>query len=361
MTDVAHPYNALHVTSNGKARGSIFDQALLSFATVVFGSEHHQGQIVERGYLSHEQALKTLNQALSRPDCAQHDEIVLSIVMLGILESIVPTSPGSYVHHLTGLNELLKLRDPLLHITPKSLHIYKSIRHLILFSSLRTCTASVFARPDWKAVLRIGCTEEQLAEQEIWDVLADCSVLQAQCLASSTELGICADQRIATDAMVLLKTLYAWRAQFDDNATHAYRLLPNQRREQVQGLALPAAYEFAKDSTAITITLYNTTLIHVLQLLQTLHGSVGSPDFGPDILDDLDTAVIDAASEVCRCVPHFIGLRPEAIPGCTPIIHWAVSTVWNILRHLNTVEAQWLDNLVRSEKGKFLARGLFSE
>ena len=376
MTDKASPEEALLWTRNGVSDASVFDQALLSFSTVIFGSEHHQKTIVEQGYICHETALKSVNRALCRHDCAAHDEILLAIVILAMLESLRPTASGSYVYHMIGLDELLKLRDPLQHTSTMSLHIYKSIRHFILFSSLRTGRPSVFARPEWKFILRMSCTPEELIEQEVWDVLADCSVLQARYIAMCSEHCSeisCEEEmpNMKVQASALYQSLYSWRISFDADPLNAYYVIPVSD-VKAGPLHLQSAFQFPRDVTAKTLTLYSTTLVHVLQILKTLddHGKAHAVNgwsptsFGPTIspsYKDLDSMLIDAACEVCRCIPHFMGLRPDAILGCTPIIHWGVSTAWNVLRSSDAPEAVWLGYLVRSEMGRFLAKGLFAD
>ena len=62
--------------------GQVFHQAFLSFALVMFGSQHKQSQITDQGYAIHGLALRQLNQALSDLNCRVRDEVFLSPLWL---------------------------------------------------------------------------------------------------------------------------------------------------------------------------------------------------------------------------------------------------------------------------------------
>ena len=199
----------------------------MSFVTVVFGYQHRQQHIIEQGYATHVTALRSLNGALVRHDCAEYDELILAIVALALQEAVMPTSKQSYLHHMIGLDNLLKLRDPAAHTSPWSLNIYKSIRHFLVFGCLRAGKSSVLALPEWKKVLKIGCDEEELYEQELWDLLADCTVLQARLhgLSRRSELrdpaGVSDKIDLERDTMQLLLSLFAWRSRWDSEPSNS--------------------------------------------------------------------------------------------------------------------------------------------
>lgn len=374
------------IIDNSASRGPIFDQALLSFATVVFGFEHKQSHIMEQGYNTHQTALRRLNKALSQPDCASRDDVLLSIVALAMLESQLPSSPGSYLYHVIGLDKLLELRDPMLHITPWSLNIYKSIRHFLIFACLRVGRSSVLALPRWKAVLKLDCDQEELHEQQLWDILADCTALQARRdtmlsgLSFGCELlyGSRADEagRIRDETYSLLDKLDVWHIQWTVMEGSTYFRSTRCHQQQNTGtesVDLPSSYQFAKDDTAKRLMLYNTIIMYALQLLLHLsrtpqcHGIegwnaiLGYPEVNSTVeyVEQLGTSLVHAATEVCRCVPHFLERDLAVRQRSSPVVQWSISAAWSVLKDTDTEERKWLDQLMKLETGRFLARGLF--
>ncbi|KAE9375210.1 hypothetical protein N431DRAFT_196415 [Stipitochalara longipes BDJ] len=153
------------------ANGQIFHQAFLSFALMMFGSQHRQEQITKKGYAIHGVALRELNQVLSDSNCRARDEVFLSVITLALLEYLVPTGSKHYTKHMIALEGLLELRDPSSHCSSKSSGLYKSVRHMVLFACLRTGIPSILAREKWKIFLRAQCSEEELQEQDLFDIL----------------------------------------------------------------------------------------------------------------------------------------------------------------------------------------------
>lgn len=52
---------------------------------------------------------------------------------------------------------------------------------MILFASLSMRRPSILAREEWKIVLRTDCSDPELEEQSLLGVLADCTVMIADC------------------------------------------------------------------------------------------------------------------------------------------------------------------------------------
>ncbi len=155
LTDITSARAIIH-------HGHISHQAILSFAAIFFGTQHRQAHITRLGYAIHGMVLQRLNQALSDPAYNTNDELIYSVVTLGILELFVSTGAGNYLKHMAGLERLLALRDHSSSISCESSEMYRSLRQMILFAALRSRKASILARPEWKKKLRayVDSTDE---------------------------------------------------------------------------------------------------------------------------------------------------------------------------------------------------------
>ena len=376
------------------ANGQIFHQAFLSFALIVFGSQHRQAEITDQGYAIHGVALRQLNQALSDASCRARDEIFLSVITLALLECLAPTGPKHYIKHMIALERLLELRDPSSNYSPKSSELYKSVRHMILFASLRTGNPSILAREEWKRFLRAQCSEEELQEQDLFDVLADCTVLIAErdkMLANwdlDLERSIHQRDKIKRRALTLLSHLYAWKERWDSDVRNSY----SETSAPTTGLAkveeswgdgsppLLTTFEFSNASAATMLMFYNTTLIYVLRVLASLPLPLPLENLSlpssqsiqdtfqnaghPDNLWRLSkneylAAERFAALEVCRCVPFDLVQKSRLDSCVSPIGHWAVTTAWMTLRDIEAAEGRWMVNLLNTNGREAIAKGVW--
>jgi len=158
------------------ASGQIFPQAALSFALISFGTQYEQAHITTRGTAMYGVELKQLNQELSNSNCYTRDEVILSVTTLALIECVGPTGLKHYLKNMIGLERLLELREPVLYCSPKSCELYKAVRYMILFASLRTGKPSILARAKWKTVLRTNCLDEEMQGLDLFDTWADCTV-----------------------------------------------------------------------------------------------------------------------------------------------------------------------------------------
>ncbi|OJJ45967.1 hypothetical protein ASPZODRAFT_17397 [Penicilliopsis zonata CBS 506.65] len=298
----------------------IFPQAILSFGSILFGTHHDQRAIVGRGYALYSVALRQLNKALAEEHCYTRDEVILTVATLAILESLVPTSPNSYLQHMLGLERLLELRGPR-SFSPLSAVLFKSVRHMILFASLRTGKPSILARAEWKQALRETCSEEEMQEQDLFDILADCTVL------ANNE----------SEALELLLFLDAWRQRWEGDGRNAYVEISHHGQTHFGFLNQPAAIMFM---------FYNTTLIYVLQIL------AASSTEGEYV--SMQRA---AALAVCRCLPYYQQTRRD--DDSSPIVHWAATTAWTTLSRNECEERQWGEDLLFTSRD-IVARGLWN-
>ncbi|PSN59991.1 hypothetical protein BS50DRAFT_216618 [Corynespora cassiicola Philippines] len=379
------------VAATSTARAPIANQAIVSLATIYFGTQHRQLDIVKRGYGMHGNVLKRLNQALSDTNCHVRDDVILTVIALAILECLVPTGPKSYIRHMSGLELLLELRGPDSGISVREANAYRNMQHMILFAALRTRKPSILARPEWKKVLRSGCPEEDILQQELYDVLADCTVLTAQ---SDAMLAVWeADNEKATKmrdgverkASFLLTQLHAWRARWEKDEQNAYLEVP----ATFSGCEPPECLEndmpkttprdgpepfltllqFPHFPSVTMLLLYNTTLIHVLQILASLPVDLPNADHAQNAgyLHDLYqhraegflAAERVAALEICRCLPCYVAAQPRSGPSVSSTVHWAGTTAWNTLGGNSSAEGRWMMGLLNRSGREVVGRGLW--
>lgn len=131
----------------------VLTTAFVSLALMAYVARRHQNLVTNKGLAVHSLALQKLNTAVAAAPSHHTDEVVLSIVTLAVLEALIPMHPGSFFEHILG-QRLLELRDPQLHSSPESCHIYKSTRHMLIFTPLRAQRPTIYAQANWKALLR---------------------------------------------------------------------------------------------------------------------------------------------------------------------------------------------------------------
>ena len=371
------------------ANGQVFHQAFLGFAMIVFGTEHEQSYITDQGYATHGLALKQLNQTLCDPKCYTRDDVILSVATLAILECVVPTGTKNYLSHMIGLERLLELRDPRSHCAPESCELYKSVRHMILFASLRTGKPSILAREEWKTILRANCTDEELQEQDLYDVLADCTILAAQRDKTSANLELDPERathqqdKLKRRALDLLSHLRAWRKRWDSDESNSYcetsaalaGVEPTQKALVDDSPTTHTIFKFSNESAAVMFMLYNTTLIFVLRILASLslqnldiHSKqqplLQDAGYSDDLWNYTKHEYLAAeglaALEVCRCIPYYAIRKSRLDTDCSPVVHWAVTTARATLCGNESTAGRWVMDLLKDKGREVVAKALWA-
>jgi hypothetical protein len=341
-------------------------QAVLSFATILFGTMHRQPDITQKGYLSHGATLQQLNQALSRPDCHTSDEIIVSVTTLAIQETLVPSGPGLFMSHMEGMEKLLALRDPHSTYSPTTIGLYKCLRHMLLFASLTAGTPSILAKPEWKAMFHRYCaTEKELQEQQLYDMLADCSLLAFgldELLKRWESDGVDANAQldnIRHNAHAVYDQLRVWRNHWNTNPANAYIEVPaSWLSPSLDGgfhnnMAATSMTDlmFSNTTSALMIMLFNVALINLLKILLSL-----PPDAqGLASRQDLIAATHSAVLEVCQSLPHASNAEWQKELHASPVVYWANQSARMILQGDQSVEAKWLIEMLDRKSAVALA------
>jgi hypothetical protein len=328
-------------------------QAVLSFATILFGTKHRHPDITQEGYISHGATLQQLNRALSQPDCYQSDEIIVSVTTLAIQETLVPSGPSLFMSHMEGMEKLLALRDPRLHCSPTSVSLYRCLRYMLIFASLTAGTPSVLARLDWKEMFHEHCANQQeVQEQQLYDILADCSVLAFERGELLKSCGIDGDdlnaqfQNLRHNAQAVYDQLQAWRRHWNTNPANAYIEVPASWLSSQSGggsdndiaNTSPTDIVFSNTTSALMLMLYNIALINLLKVLISLPIEALPSASHPNLI----AVVYFAVSEVYQSLPHASNAEWQKELHAAPIVYWAEQSARMILQGDESVEAKWL-------------------
>ncbi|KAF8863060.1 hypothetical protein BDZ45DRAFT_147613 [Acephala macrosclerotiorum] len=366
----------------------IFQVAILSFSVIYFGTQHKQSIITGQGYTMYGAALKQLNQALSDPICYTRDEVILSVIAFALLEIFIPNGPSHYLEHMLGLEKLLELRDTNFYLSPKHAELYKVVRYMILFASIQSGRASTLAREGWKNILRAQCfSDEEMMEQDLLDILADCTVLTAERdeMLANWGLSFKSDANKRDDlkcrALTLLTQLRSWRQQWDRDRRNRYVESPAVSPESLGDGSPPflTGLEFSSEFVATMLMFYNTVLIYVLRILTSLPFEDLGQSWELDMISVLfsnqnisqsppeDTKYQDdiwkltkedytslerlVALEICRSIPYYL-VHKLSIELChSPVVHLAVTTAWSTLGGNESAEGRWITDLLNTYTG----------
>jgi hypothetical protein len=351
----------------------------MSFATVFFGTQHKQPSIIKKGYVMHGVVLNQLNKAICDPTCSNHEDLMRAVITLAVLEAAVPTGPGNYFKHGRAVEGLLRLLDIGSPVSANSSKLYLSVRHMVLFSALRLREPSILATPDWKKLLRSLCSVDDMQKQDLFNILADCTVLLAKhttlLMNWQTLLEKPLEQwnTLKREALELLTQLCLWRERWDSDESNSYVEMPMQTPRPNDSLPFTTVFSFPDNSAAIMFIFYNVTLIYVLQILQCLDFEVLDRHSGSDFSaqhilqdpalnearDDTDDQYLNtqwqAILEICRSIPYHLDQAALAGNVLSPIPPWALAAVSVKLHGNESAVARWVMELL-AEKNPSLGR-----
>ncbi|KAG4431310.1 hypothetical protein IFR05_013207 [Cadophora sp. M221] len=371
--------------------GHISHQAILSFAAIFFGTQHRQAEITRMGFALYGMVLQRLNETLSDPVYNTNDDLIYAVVTLGILELFVSTGAGNHLKHMAGLERLFALRDHNLSISYESAEMYRSLRQMIIFAALRSRRPSILARPEWKTRLRAHIdSSDELEKQELFDVLADCTVVisaRDQILSDSHishESMIAGLEKLKQDALSLLAQLSSWRKRWDSDEKHHPTETPlsdgqlkqKQTDQEEDPLPFTTTLEYPSEAIAITTMLYNISLIHVLQILSLLTSPpvectpyesppatpplqpplTGNGNFLHDPPDFPNMWSSPPANSQQQLSPYILAQRAPIIEICrsisyhlsspqratSSVLHWGTTTAWIRVGGENSVVGRWV-------------------
>ena len=325
--------------------GQIAVRALVTFATLVYGSNHRHAGVLEQGYVHYGGAIRKLNEALSEPGCHMRDDVLLSVAVLALLETLMPTVPGWSVMHTAGLERLLELRGPASYNADQSVfQLYKGVRCLLVVNSLHSGNTPVFTQGDWKAAVAAGDLANEVKLQNLFDVLSECKRLATH----GTELLLRHHEKSSTahsafaalvkKASALLVQLRVLRQGWESQPEEQHPVQPTRSSDTTLMHALVTYETSLSPSIDVEVgLLYGIALINVLRLLAACLQKV--PEDTVPAMGDGHTAVKElrlnhqrayASAEhqtalgIVDQLPRYLGRT--ASYGRSPLAHWAVLT-----------------------------------
>lgn len=360
-------------TEHTVAKRRVSDQAILSFATILFGQKHRQSDIARRGYAMYSVALTQLNQALT--DAMQHtsDEVIVAVATLAISECLLPSGKNNYLNHMMGLQRLVDLQEPRAFWPSKPYGFRDGVRFMLLFASVLLRKPCILARAEWKSALRVNSSPAESREQDLYDVVADCTVMLAKCdgIVATWELDVIRAteqaREVEDQGRALLAQLRAWRSIWDDEmASDTFEITWSPPSSD----SLPSLItgRASTPSRMVQLMLFDVALTTVLQILASLPcealprgGSLrsASASLTQSAREYYASQERLAASEACRCIRAFVeggGCLNARVP---PVLHWAVATAWKSLRYDSSVEGIWLQELMSVKGRGVVADGLW--
>ncbi|KAK4957931.1 hypothetical protein LTR10_004354 [Elasticomyces elasticus] len=332
-------------------------QIILSSALIVYGTQHAQVSTTRRGYSMYGESLVRLNAALSEPRCFERDELCLSVIILTCLEMLAPTDPETRLKHTIGLERLIELRGPQAYCASQP-EVFNCIAIMLLSATLRTETPSIFAREDWKVALRARCQDDAMADQELHDLFADCTVLGAdrrKMLATRHSAGQLERERETAEqtALAIRADVHGWKEK--------WQIYPRSVCVEHTALVVPntldvglKVYEFPREKAALTYMMYNTVLLHVQRnLLSVAAQQPGSGEYRRNLYRAQE---VEAALEICRCIPYYLKTAPHKTMGFAAAFIWAMMGAWETLGGRDTSAGKWMLGVLSSNGGEDLTK-----
>ncbi|GKT51846.1 uncharacterized protein ColSpa_12027 [Colletotrichum spaethianum] len=287
-------------------------------------------------------ALKRLNEALSDPLQYASDEIIVAVATLAISECLVPSGKNNYLNHMMGLQKLLDLQDP-----------------------------GTFW-PQWKSAMRVGASPKDLQEQDLYDVLADCTVLleKREGILATWDLDAATAtqqvREVEDHGCALYAQLYNWRKRWNAETARGASgtctifsgVISTSNSPGSDSATSLISGDVLSRKMVVELVLFDLallTLMHTLASLpcEALHG----PQNGAKSLTEYYASQERrAALETCRCIRSYVEGGQCLDASVPPILHWAIVTAMKSLHHDTSVEAAWLRELVTS-KGKQVVEG----
>ncbi|KAH7161935.1 hypothetical protein B0J13DRAFT_614622 [Dactylonectria estremocensis] len=367
------------------ANRRVSHQALLSFATILFGEQHHQVDIARRGYAMYSVALKRLNEALSDTTRHTSDEIIVAVATLAISECLVPSGKNNYLNHMMGLQRLIDLQEPGAFWPSKPYGFRIGVRYMILFASMLLKNRCILARPEWKSAMRVGASPKELQEQALYDILADCTVLLAkrENIVATRDLDVAraAQQvrEVEDQGRALHAQLCTWRRSWDSETTSGTSgtsaTFPGiaSTRSAPASDSIPSMIIGTKvlsRAMVVELILFDVALVTLLQILASLprealqgHSflrGARAPQNGTESAKEYYASQERlAALEACRCVRSYVEGGQCLDASVPPILHWAIATTLRSLYRDTSVEATWLRELVTPKGQQVVAVGLW--
>jgi hypothetical protein len=332
-------HDARSDTSSGL---TLLRDAIVSFATTFFGSQHHQENTKIQGYRQYGTVLHQLNVHLGTPALQTANETILTAVTCMILEMFLPTGPNNFLKHMRGVEAILERRGPPKPTdSPHTLLLISGLRVPAIIGGLAMSRTCLFAKEEWRNVRAPDLNEGGLLKYKIYTILADCTRFldeQNRVLATCDKSLV---RVLASDIESAVAKLELIRGEYDDF---------NQKHMEEPTSSLKSELNVANHECASIFMLYNTARISLLGLLNALEPS--------SRYVSLRTS---AALKIVHCLEYKTFKKANASSEANMIGFIATKLAWQALDGFNSPEGRKLARLVKILATEVFAAGAWEK
>ncbi|KAF2118063.1 hypothetical protein BDV96DRAFT_644395 [Lophiotrema nucula] len=315
---------------------SLLRDAMLSLSTIFFGKQHKQPKISNRGYHLYGAVLARLNLHLAQSEFQTTNETILTVLTCNLLEIFLPTGKNNFLKHIRGLETILTMRGPPEQPLSDEEHtIFTGLRLLLIVGGLTMSTPTIYARDRWKALPSKTEDDNGQVRRSIMNILADCT-----CLRSTHDAYIRGD-------------FGAYQFLIDESKSQYERLeilhpiwVAINKAEGGDATPPSGKAQMANQNCATTYMLYNTTVICLMNILNSLKPSPRH--------ESLRTG---AALRIAKCLEWKQFQRDGLDAEGNTIGFVAVRVAWTVLGGFETPEGRKLARVVRSVVNDIFAVG----
>lgn len=159
-TETRVPINWVeYVDGRGGITKSPFDWAIRSLTTIYTGSLYKDPRYVDAGRELYIRSLRGLSNLLADQSTATSDEALSAAIALTIFEMHACTTPDGWIHHVSGIREMMRLRGPQAHLQGFGCALYIAIRNILVTAALITGEACFLEEPEWQELNELIAAE----------------------------------------------------------------------------------------------------------------------------------------------------------------------------------------------------------
>ena len=340
----AHP-SAMHVERK------LADQCFLALATTYFAHDHHEKGLFERGLTRYGSALSNLHSALSDPRRHSSYEILESVILMTLFETLMSNKKDGWIAHSLGMQRLFELRGPETFQRNPERNMFEIARPTIIYASLVMRQRTILSQRRWKDVPWANDPKEKLLYHYVVDILADCPDLicikDRALLLEDTEVRLKAMKVFITAARSKLDELRAWKATWDaKEPSCCMEISPTSdpplcqnRNGEVPIKAWKTEYSFKSIYHCVTIAIYHSLRIH-------LHRMMKGHDAEADAitLQTAESETFTSGIEICRIVSYHMEMARKG-EGSFAFM-FPLRMAWEAVHEQEPNVGKWLQNIL---------------
>lgn len=328
-------------------------QCFLALATSYFAHDHHQTQLVEKGYSRYGAALSKLHAALSDEQRRASYDILEAVMLMCLFETLMSDKKDGWVTHSLGIQRLFELRGPESFKTMPARDMFETARPTIIYACLTMRQLTMLSQPDWKTVPWSNDPGGKSLYEHLIDILADtpkliCAKDEALALDDAEARKI-AIWQVVRQAQHLLTQLRTWKVVWDDAepdcsvevaTTQHIPLQAINEENPVLVKAWETVYSFTSVYHAVTIAHYHATLIHLHRLVRGYDESADARE-----LEAAEIETVTSGFEICRTIEYHLRMSSRGEGSFS--IMFALRMAWEAVEETEPGVAAWLQDVLQ--------------